>query len=107
MSEEKKPTHVVVHPKLTLRAGGKLQRLKVGSQIHLTEAQAEKMGDRVKPLVEGETLDLAADNELTTLRALGKQLNVKGAETMEPAKLKVAVDKAKKEADKSNEALKK
>ena len=53
-----KATHEVVHPKLQMSVGGKLQRIPVGTPLVLTEAQVQSLGAKVKPIGEKETIDL-------------------------------------------------
>ncbi len=45
MSKEKANTHVVTHDSLYLRVEGKLQEMKRGDYIHLTEKQ---LGNKIK-----------------------------------------------------------
>ena len=52
-----KKDYVVKHPKLTLMVKGEMTEVKKGTRLKLTEAQAEKMGRRVVPYVEAETID--------------------------------------------------
>lgn len=58
----KKPTHVVVHKKLYLGVGGKLQHVKVGAQLTLSEEQAERLGKKVMSIKEAKTIDMTKDN---------------------------------------------
>ncbi|MCK4758732.1 MAG: hypothetical protein KAT69_01715 [Candidatus Aminicenantes bacterium] len=46
MAGDKKIKCEVVHPKLNLRVDGKLQRVPVGTELMLTEAQLEAFGPR-------------------------------------------------------------
>ena len=40
---------------------GKLQRMEVGTPLTLTEAQAGRLGKKVKPIGEKETVDVSGD----------------------------------------------
>jgi len=61
MANLNKATHEVVHPKLNMRVGKKMKRLKVGDKLTLTDEQAESLGKKVKPLKDGETIDVTPD----------------------------------------------
>ena len=50
------PTHRVVHPKLYLAVAGKLQKVKVGTPLALTDEEAEKYGAKVEKIVNIPTL---------------------------------------------------
>jgi len=57
MSEVKTDVYIVVHPKLQMTFGGKSQKVEVGSEVTLTEAQAKRMGKKVKPFVRAKKVD--------------------------------------------------
>ena len=59
----KKPTHVVVHKKLYLAVGGKLQQVKVGTQLTLSEEQANRLGKKVMSIKESKTIDMTKDSD--------------------------------------------
>ncbi len=59
----KKPTHVVMHRKLYLSVGGKLQHVKQGTGLSLDAKTAKALGGKVKPIVEGESVDLTGDDK--------------------------------------------
>jgi len=58
MAAPKRPTHVVVHGRLYLAVKGKLEHIKKGTQLTLTEKQAEGLGKRARSLKDDATLDL-------------------------------------------------
>lgn len=60
MAAPKKPTHEVVHPKLRMAVGGKLQRVPKGTQLALSEIQAKSLlkQGKIVCLKEKKTLDL-------------------------------------------------
>jgi len=53
-----KVTHEVVHPKLYLSVGGKLQHVEKGTQLALTAAIAEGLGAKVLKLGTKKTVEL-------------------------------------------------
>ena len=55
-------THVVIHPSLYLAVGGKLQHIKVGTEITLSKKQGELMvnGKKVTPISESGTANVGA-----------------------------------------------
>lgn len=59
MSNEK-PTHVVVHPKLYMAPGGKLEHVPAGTELVLTDEKAKQLGSKVASIKEKKTLDLKA-----------------------------------------------
>jgi len=63
MLDSKKPTHEVIHPKLNMRVNRKLQRIAVGTELVLTDAQAKSLGNKVRSLKEKEKIDLTPDKE--------------------------------------------
>lgn len=61
MAAPKRPTHVVTHKNLYLAVKGKLQKQEIGTQLTLSDKQAEKMGAKVASIKEAKTLDLTKD----------------------------------------------
>jgi hypothetical protein len=57
MSESKASVYTVVHPKLQMTLGGKSQAIEVGTELTLTDAQAKRMGGKVKPLAKTKKVD--------------------------------------------------
>lgn len=57
-----KVTHEVVHPKLFLAVGGKLQLVPAGTQLLLTDAMAKSLGSKVKSLAAKKTVKLKTDD---------------------------------------------
>ena len=53
-----KVTHEVVHPKLYLSVGGKLQHVPAGTQVALTGQIAEGLGAKVLKLGSKKTVEL-------------------------------------------------
>lgn len=53
-----KLTHEVVHPKLFLSVGGKLQLVPAGTQLSLTPAMAEGLGAKVLKLGNKKSVEL-------------------------------------------------
>lgn len=53
-----KPTHEVIHPKLYLSVGGKLQHVESGTQLFLTAKIAEGLGAKVLKLGTKKTVEL-------------------------------------------------
>lgn len=64
MAAPKKATHEVIHPKQFLAVGGKLQHVKAGTQLALSEKQAEALEakGRVRKLGDKKAVDLTADD---------------------------------------------
>ena len=62
MAAPKKATHEVVHPKLQMAVGGVLQRVPVGTQLALSDAQAKSLlrQGKIVCLKEKKTIDLNA-----------------------------------------------
>jgi len=58
MAAPKRATHEVVHPRLYLSVGGKLQRAEVGLQLVCTDAQAKSYGKKVRKLGGKKMVDL-------------------------------------------------
>ena len=53
------PTHKVIHPKLYLSIGGKIQKMKVGTPLAMSEKQAARYGNKVEKIVTIPTLEVA------------------------------------------------
>lgn len=103
MAEQKpkKSKYVVQHPKLYMRVNDKIQAVPVGTELSLTQAQADGFGDKVaKPGTEGTLVDgkiaekrggAALPAEVTeALTAMQAKLD---AATAENVKLKAAAKK--------------
>lgn len=61
MAAPKRPTHVVVHKRLYMAGGkGELTHFPAGTQLTLSDKQAQKMGKRVKSMKDADTVDLTA-----------------------------------------------
>lgn len=58
MAAPKRPTHVVVHPKLYMAPNGKLEHIKAGTELVLDKKIAEKLGDKVKAIGEEKAIDM-------------------------------------------------
>ena len=57
MSEVKTDVYIVVHPKLQMTFGGKSQNVKPGTEVTLTEAQAKRLGLKVKPFIKAKKVE--------------------------------------------------
>lgn len=56
----KKPTHIMVHGRKYMRAGGeKLQHIPAGTPLALSDDQARRLGNDVKPIGDEAVLDLS------------------------------------------------
>ena len=67
---DKKVKREVAHPKLYLRVGGKLQHVKKGTQLTVTEGQAARLGAKlVDPAVKAEVDVSTAEAELKAAQA--------------------------------------
>lgn len=63
MSAPKRSTHVVIHPKLYMAVEGKLQHVKKGSELILSDKVAKKLGSKVGVMGEGKTIDMTSTGE--------------------------------------------
>jgi hypothetical protein len=63
MAAPKKATHVVVHRKLFMAVGGKLQHVKAGTEVTLTPVQAKGLEakGRVMKIGDQKAVDLTPD----------------------------------------------
>lgn len=61
MAAPKRPTHIVNHGRLYLSVNGKLEHIKKGSQLTLTEKQAKGLGVRVTSLSGKPSIELNSD----------------------------------------------
>jgi len=61
MAAPKRPTHVVTHKKLYLMSDGKLQHMAEGTELVLDAKVAKSLGNKVKKLGEGKTVDLTSE----------------------------------------------
>ena len=108
---EKKVTRTVAHPKLYLSVAGKLQHIKKGTEVTVTESQCEAMGAKLMDPSQAEKLDTttkdgvpgggAAESEVVA--ALTAELEAAKAET---AKTTEALTATAAELDKAQKALK-
>lgn len=55
---DNKPTHEVVHPRLFMGVGGKIQHVEKGTLIYLNADQAKKLGKKIKSLAKQRVVDL-------------------------------------------------
>ena len=58
MGAPKRPTHVVAHKKLYMAVEGKLQHMKQGTELVLSDKVAEKLGKKVRVMGEEDAVDL-------------------------------------------------
>ena len=64
MAGDKKIKCEVIHPKLNLRVDGKLQRVPVGTELTLTEAQLEAFGPhKVREAGKKQVIDVSDDKK--------------------------------------------
>ena len=59
MANESKTTHVVTHPSLYLAVAGAMQHIEKGTELTLTNAQAEAMAGKVEKIAIAKKLVVA------------------------------------------------
>jgi hypothetical protein len=92
--QEKTVKRIVVHPKLTMRVDGHMQRVPVGTELTLTETQAKRLGRKVADPADKKALESSEDGGM-----------VEGTESEAVAALTAELEAAKAELDKTKEAL--
>lgn len=95
MAKEKIVKRIVVHPKLYMAVEGKLQHVKVGTELKLSASQAERLGAKL--------IDPAEQKRLDTTVKGGKIVEGSPAETEALAQMGAQLEALQKE----NAALKK
>lgn len=64
MGAPKKATHTVVHPKLYMKTGnGSSRHIEAGTEITLSEDQAQKLGNKVLKIGVKKSVDLTAKDD--------------------------------------------
>lgn len=60
LDDKKKIEHTVVHPKRYMMVESKLQKLKVGATVEMTEKEAARHGKKFKKLVAAQSIEVGS-----------------------------------------------